>query len=203
MPKYFITAIGTDSGKSLVSAIFTEALEADYWKPIQAGAPHDADFVRPLISNAQTQILPETYCLAMPASPHAAAAAEGVLIDKTTVKLPNNNRSLIVEGAGGLLVPLNDKDFIIDLIAQLELPVVLVANLYLGSINHSLLSYEALALRNIKIAGIVFNGLSNPESERIILHHTGLPVLLRLPAGLEVSAATVKHYAAILKGNLL
>lgn len=194
---YFVTAIGTDSGKTLVSSILCRALEADYWKPIQCGSPKDSDQIRSLMGEAQI-IHPETYDLKMPASPHAASKAEGVEVILEKFILPNTTNSLIVEGAGGLMVPLNEESFVIDLIQYLNVQVILVANLYLGSINHTLLSIEALKARNIPIEGIIFNGESNPESERIILKHSGLRVLLRIDPEPLIDSEVVNKYARLL-----
>lgn len=194
---YFVTATGTDAGKTLVSAILCRALGADYWKPIQCGSPRDSDQISSLLGKEQV-IHPETYDLKMPASPHAASKAEGVEVVLENFTLPKTENSLIIEGAGGLLVPLNDECFVIDLIQYLNVQVILVANLYLGSINHTLLSIEALKARNIHIEGIIFNGESNPESERIILKHSGLRVLLRIEPEPFVNSEVVNKYARLL-----
>lgn len=199
--RYFITAIDTDSGKTLVSAIFCEALKADYWKPVQAGLPRDADTVRKLITNQQTCIHPERYLLNIPASPHASAKADGVHIALGDFKLPDTDNALIIEGAGGCLVPINDNDFVIDLIRVLNTEVILVADLYLGSINHTLLTVEALRQRNIAVKGIVFNGEPNPESERIILKHAEIPCLLRIRKENIIDNTVVLKYADLLKRN--
>jgi dethiobiotin synthetase len=196
---YFITAIGTDSGKTLVSSILCEAFHADYWKPVQSGFPRDSETVEKLISNKETKIHPETYLLKTPVSPHAAAKADGVNISLQSFKMPQCNRALIIEGAGGCLVPLNDKDFMIDLMAHLETEVILVANLYLGSINHTFLSIEALQKRNIKIMGLIFNGEPNPESERIILLHSKLPCLLRIQKEKIIDRSIILKYAEKIK----
>lgn len=198
--KLFITAIGTDSGKTLVSAIFTEALQADYCKPIQAGFPRDTETVMSLVSNSKSAFFSETYLLGSPMSPHAAARIDGVHIEPWLIQLPQSeNPHLVMEGAGGMLVPLNDEDFVIDLPARLGLPVVLVANLYLGSINHTLLSVNELKRRNMDVLGIIFNGHANPESERIILHHSGYRCLLRIPQLPVVDRRVVRQYAALLR----
>lgn len=198
---YFVTAIGTDSGKTLVSAILCEALGADYWKPVQAGRPDDTSVVRSLVSNTKTTFHKETYFLNTPASPHAAAKIDGVVIGLNKFILPDISNDLVIEGAGGCLVPLNDHDFIIDLVGPLNANVILVANLYLGSINHTLLTVEAIKSRGLPIAGLIFNGESNPESERIILHHTSLRCLLRIEREKEINKATIKKYATLLKEN--
>lgn len=191
---YFVTAIDTDSGKTIVSAILCEALQADYWKPIQAGFPRDTETVRALISNTKTKFHNETFLLNMAASPHAAAKAEGITINLNDFKIPETSNSIVIEGAGGCLVPLNDQDFVIDLPTRFNWPVVLVADLYLGSINHTLLTVEALKKRNINVKGIVFNG-SNPESERIILHHTSLPCFLKIQSEDFITPEIVRDYA--------
>ena len=191
---YFVTAIGTDSGKTLVAAILCTALEADYWKPIQAGLPSDSDTVKNLVDSGST-VHPETHIFKTPASPHAAAALENVRIKLEDFIVPKHKKDLIIEGAGGCLVPLNDQDFVIDLATLFQAQVILVSNLYLGSINHSLLSYEALRQRNLKVKGIIFNGPPNVESERIILHHTNLPCLLSVEPEEYINKNTVQKYA--------
>jgi dethiobiotin synthetase len=199
---YFVTAIDTDSGKTLVSAILCEALGADYWKPVQAGLPRDSDTVQSLISNPITKIHPETYLLKTPASPHASAKIDGTQIILKDFILPNSKNHLIIEGAGGCLVPLNEAEFVIDLIQYLKAPVVLVADLYLGSINHTLLTIEALLKRKIPVHGIIFNGQENIESERIIVKHSGLKVLLRISKEKIINKNVVQNYATMLKKSL-
>jgi dethiobiotin synthetase len=196
---YFITGIDTDSGKTLVSAIFCDALEADYWKPVQAGTPKDSDTVKELISNPAIKIHRESFMLNTPASPHAAAKIDGVSIKLSDFTRPDTARDLIIEGAGGCLVPLNENDFVIDLAQHFRAEVILVADLYLGSINHTLLTWRELSYRKLNVKGIVFNGTSNPESERIILHHTKLPCLLRIQQEEKIDKHVVKKYSALLK----
>lgn len=198
---YFVTAIGTDCGKTLASAILCEALEADYWKPVQAGMPRDTDSVREMVSNKKSRFHPERYLLKTPASPHAAARLDGIQISLKSFQLPPTDNTLIIEGAGGCLVPLNDETFVIDLIAELRAPVVLVSNIYLGSINHTLLTLEALEKRGIPIKGLVFNGDKNEESERIILHHAKVDCLLHIKRERVINADVVKSYATLLKEN--
>lgn len=192
---YFITAIGTDSGKTLVSSILVEALKADYWKPVQAGMPTDSETVGSLISNELTKIHPETHLLKIPASPHAAAKFEHLSIQLDDFVLPETDADVIIEGAGGVLVPLNDQDFVIDIAVALETPVILIANLYLGSINHTLLTVDYLKRNEIPVKGIIFNGESNLESERIIEKHSGYKVLLRLPKLGLVNKEVVEYWA--------
>lgn len=191
---YFITGIDTDSGKTLVSAIVCEALKADYWKPIQAGLPKDADTVKSLISNNFTTIHPERYLLKMPASPHAAAKAENITIQLSDFEAPTTN-TLVIEGAGGCLVPINQRDFVIDLAVRFTAQVILVADLYLGSINHTLLTAQLLKQKSVSVLGIVFNGDSNPESESIILHHTGYKMLLHVNREKLITKNIIRSYA--------
>ncbi|HMG90580.1 MAG TPA: dethiobiotin synthase [Chryseolinea sp.] len=200
---YFITGIDTDSGKTLVSAIFCEALDADYWKPVQAGAPRDSDTVSMLVSNPKINIHKEAFFLNTPASPHAAAKLDGISINLSDFIRPTSERDLIIEGAGGCLVPLNETDFVIDLAGHFKAEVVLVADLYLGSINHTLLTWRELSSRRLNVKGIVFNGRSNPESERIILHHTSLPCLLRIDQEEKIDKQVVKKYSTLLKSAWL
>ena len=197
----FVTAIDTDSGKTLVSAILCEALQADYWKPVQAGLPRDSEKVSELVTNSHIVIHRERYQLNMAASPHAAAKADGVEIHSSDFTLPETKRSLIIEGAGGCLVPINDQEFVIDLASRFKAEIILVADLYLGSINHTLLTAEALMRRGLAPMGIIFNGDSNQESERIIRHHTGLEVLLHIAREKEINNQTVTRYAALFNNN--
>ena len=193
---YFVTAIHTDSGKTLVSAILTQALQADYWKPIQAGLPRDTDLVMSLVTNAHSVLHREAYRLQTPASPHAAARAEGMDIRLSDILLPQTrNDNLVMEGAGGVLVPLNDRDFVIDLAEKFGAEIILVSNHYLGSINHTLLTVHELKRRGLKVRGIIFNGPSNPDTEAIVLQHSGYPCLLRILPVEEVSREVVNYYA--------
>jgi dethiobiotin synthetase len=198
---YFVTAIGTDSGKTLASAILCKALGADYWKPVQAGYPTDSETVKSLLADTPSKIHKETYVFKTPASPHAAATLENVGITLNDFKMPGHAKDLVIEGAGGCLVPLNDHDFVIDLAVKFNGEVILVSNLYLGSINHTLLSWEALKKRNLKVKGIIFNGQRNAESERIILHHTGATCLLNIEQEDVIDATIVEKYAKKLKEN--
>ena len=178
--KLFVTGIGTDVGKTIISAILTEALEADYWKPIQAGELEtgDAHTVANLISNNKTIIHPNAYALKTPMSPHAAAAIDGVKIDVKKIIPPKTKKNLVIEGAGGLLVPLNDKETILDLIHP-DYKVIVVSRHYLGSINHTLMTIQLLQQKGFDIA-IIFNGEENKTSERIIQKMTGVSVLGRI-----------------------
>lgn len=199
--RYFVTAIDTDSGKTLVSAILCQALGASYWKPIQAGFPRDTERVQELVSRKDIQFYDEQYLLNTPASPHAAAAIDGVEIRLNSFQVPSHHNDLIIEGAGGCLVPINDHDFVIDLAATFGCDVIVVADLYLGSINHTLLTFSELKRRNLPVKGIIFNGEANPQSERIILKHTGVPCLLRVAREQEVDQNTVKKYSTEFLNN--
>ena len=193
---YFITGIGTDVGKTVVAAILTEALEADYWKPVQAGdlAQSDSIKVKDLISNEKTIIHPEGIKLTSPMSPHVAAEIDNVQISLSDFNIPKTENNIIIEGAGGLMVPLNDKDLIIDLIEKLNVEVVLVSQNYLGSINHTLLSLESLKARNLKVIGIIFNGDENPETEKYILNYSGLKCLGRVKQHVSIDKKVVLSY---------
>ncbi len=199
---YFITAIGTDSGKTLVSAIVTQALQADYWKPIQAGLPRDTETVRQLVQNPVTRFHTEAYLLQNSLSPHAAARREGVEIELAKITLPPTPNTLVIEGAGGVLVPINNQEFVIDIAQTLNADVILVANIYLGSINHTLLTVNELARRGVLVTGIVFNGPSNNDTEQIILKHSGYTKLLHVYPEAEITPAIVNNYAKQLRENL-
>jgi dethiobiotin synthetase len=180
---FFVTGIGTGIGKTIVSAILVEKLKADYWKPIQSGDLDNSDslFVKSLISNKQSKIHPEAYRLNQPFSPHKSAAIDGITIDPENIVLPETNNNLIIEGAGGLMVPLNDRFLMIDLIKKLNVPVILVSQNYLGSINHTILSINALKQYEISIKGIIFNGIEDISSKEFILDYTGVDLLGRIP----------------------
>ena len=180
---YFITGIGTGIGKTIVSAILTEKLKADYWKPIQSGDLETSDslFIKHLISNTQTVIHPESYRLGQPLSPHLSAKLDGIDINLDYIKAPQTNNRLIIEGAGGLMVPLNDKQLILDLIKKLKAKVIVVSQNYLGSINHTLLTLEILKFNHIQVEGILFNGGANAESENYIANYSKVKVLGNIP----------------------
>ena len=204
MKQYFVTGIGTDVGKTVAAAILTEALQADYWKPVQAGGLDftDTDTVMSLVSNPASVFHPEAYRLKMAASPHRAAAAEGIEIDLKSLILPETSNNLIVEGAGGLMVPLNKRYLVLDLVQQLGLEVVLVSRNYLGSINHTLLTAEVLRYRKIPVAGIIFNGEENQSSEDFIIKYTGLRRLPSIRQEADFCKETVAEYAEQFKGYL-
>lgn len=202
--KLFITGIGTDVGKTIASAIITEALEADYWKPIQAGDIENSDThkIKRYVSNKKMSFFENSYALNTPASPHLAAELDGITIDLNNIIVPETQNHLVIEGAGGIFVPINNRDTIVDLI-QPDYKVIVVSRHYLGSINHTLLTIEALQNRNIKVAGIIFNGQENKASESVILFKTGLTFIGRIEEEPYFDQNVIQYYAAIFKENLL
>lgn len=202
--KIFITGIGTDVGKTIAAAIVTEALEADYWKPIQAGDldKSDSHRITALLSNSKTMIHSNSYALQTPASPHLAAAIDGVQIESQKIVEPKTKNHLVIEGAGGILVPLNDSETIADLIRP-DFKVIVVSRHYLGSINHTLLTIELLKSRNINISGIIFNGDRNESSENIILQKTGVPMIGHIDTEPYFDKNVIAEYADTFRDNLL
>ncbi len=202
--KLFITGIGTDVGKTVASAIVTQALEADYWKPVQAGDLELSDTlkVRARVANEKSQFHPNAYALNTPASPHLAAELDGITIDLKKIKEPQTNNHLVIEGAGGILVPLNDTDCIIDLIRP-DYKVIVVSRHYLGSINHTLLTIEALKSRNIPVAGIIFSGDENQATESIILNKTEVKCIGRIDNEPYFDANVIAYYADKFRDNLM
>ena len=189
----FVTGIGTGIGKTIVSAVLTEKLKSDYWKPIQSGDLDDSDTlkVKNLVSNTTSVFHTEAYRLTQPYSPHKSAAIDGITIDLNKIIAPKTNNNLLIEGAGGLMVPLNNEYLMIDLIKQLDVEVILVSQNYLGSINHTLLSVAMLKQYDIKIAGIIFNGKTDENSESYILNYTGLKLVGHLPEFETVDKDTI------------
>lgn len=205
MRRIFVSGIGTEVGKTFCSAIIVEALKADYWKPVQAGELDDLDslWVRDFISNPSSKFHKERYLLSEPMSPHAAARIDGIAMKISDFETPSTENHLIIEGAGGLMVPINDHgDMMIDLIPHLADETILISQNYLGSINHTLLSIELLKSRGIKITGILFNGHPNPETEAIILKTTGVKCLGKIPMADAKIKEFVKDQADKLAPNL-
>ncbi|WP_291114269.1 dethiobiotin synthase [Flavobacterium sp. UBA6135] len=202
--KFFITGIGTDVGKTIASAIITEALQADYWKPIQAGELDfsDKDKVKSLLSNSKSEIYDNNYALHTPASPHYAAVIDGITIDIKNIQAPQTKNHLVIEGAGGIFVPINQRETIMDLI-QPDYKVIVVSRHYLGSINHTLLTIEALQNRKINIGGILFSGNENQGTESIILSKTGIPFLGRIDNEPYFDQNVISYYAEKFKENLI
>ena len=184
MNGFFVTGTDTDVGKTVVSAWLLAHLDACYWKPVQAGAEPetDSETVRRIANLAEDRILPEAYLLREPIAPHEAARRSGIAIDMARLAPPPiTNRLLVVEGAGGLLVPLNDEAYVIDLATVLHLPVILVARSTLGTINHTLLSLEALRRRGVPIAGVVVNGPETSHNRAAIEHYGQVRVIAEIP----------------------
>jgi dethiobiotin synthetase len=181
--RIIVTGTDTGIGKTVFSAALAGALDGFYWKPIQAGLDDETDSqtVLRLSGLAAERVLPEAYRLRTPASPHLAAERDGVTIDHEALLVPETERPLVVEGAGGLLVPLTRNVTYLDLMARWRVPVVLCARTALGTINHSLLSIEALRARGVAMLGIAFIGEENVESERIIVEMGKVRRLGRLP----------------------
>ena len=202
--KLFITGISTDVGKTIASAIIVEALQADYWKPIQAGDLDNSDShkIKRYISNDKTVIYENSYKLNTPASPHLAAELDGITIDLKQIKEPKTQNHLVIEGAGGLFVPINDTDCVIDLI-QKDYKGIVVSRHYLGSINHTLLTIEALKNKKINIAGIIFSGEENKSSESIILNKTGVKCIGRIEQEPYFDQNVIREYADLFRENLL
>jgi len=202
MAKIFITGIGTEVGKTITSAIVTEALNADYFKPVQAGDLEfsDTDKVKQLISNSTSKFYENSYALKTPMSPHAAAEIESITIDLKQIIVPQTENHLVIEGAGGLLVPLNNEQTIYDII-QPDQKVILVSRHYLGSINHTLLSLQLLKQKDLDVA-IIFSGEATPTTESIITKMTGIPVIGRIEEEKEFDKEVIKKYANLFKGSL-
>lgn len=207
--KLFITGIGTDVGKTVASAIITQALEADYWKPIQAGdlSNSDSHKIEKLVCHTErsrgvkSQIFENAYALKTPASPHLAAQLDNITIDLNKIIEPSTDNHLVIEGAGGILVPLNDHDCIIDLIKP-DYKVIIVSRHYLGSINHTLLTFEALKSRKIEVAGIIFSGDENKATEEIILSKTKAKCIGRIENEPYFDENVVAYYADLFRENL-
>jgi dethiobiotin synthetase len=201
MKPLFISGIGTGIGKTLIAAVITEALQADYWKPVQAGydSETDSNRIRSMISNPQSRIHPETYKLKLAASPHIAAREENIRIELSRIKQDlrqiHSDRPLLIEGAGGLLVPLNETEFVIDLVKALDARLILVSRHYLGSINHSLLTAAACKAAGVEVAGWVFNDNYLDYSAEIV-RWSGYPAIFSLPNLDRIDPATISQLAA-------
>ncbi|MGB5646624.1 dethiobiotin synthase [Muriicola sp.] len=203
MKRIFVTGISTEVGKTMASAMIVEALEADYWKPIQAGDLEHTDShkIAELISNKRTVIHKNSYALNTPMSPHAAANIDGISIQLKNIREPETNNHLVIEGAGGLLVPLNEKNTILDLIKP-NYKVVVVSRHYLGSINHSLLTIGWLQDKGYEVS-VLFSGDKHPSTEEIILSKTGIQSIGRIEEEQKFDRALIRKYASQFKENLL
>ncbi len=192
--KYFVTGIGTNVGKTLVSAILCEALKADYWKPVQCGNldSSDSDFIR---KNTSASVFDEAYELELPASPHLAALQENVTIELNEINLPETENNLIVEGAGGMLVPLNEKNLVIDIASKLDLKLIIVSAFYLGSINHTLLTLEVAKQMNLPIEWLIFSGEKDNSTE-VIIHRFHPEIKIAFVPQLKMIDKNSIHQAA-------
>lgn len=201
----FVSGTGTGIGKTLVSAILTEAMHADYWKPVQAGYATitDSDWVRSVITNKKSVIHPEAYKLKLAASPHIGAKEENIVISlqKIVDSLPQSDNDLIIEGAGGLMVPLNDHEFVADLVKLLNVPVILVSRNTLGSINFSLLTALVCKQKNISVMGWIFND-NYLNYEHDIVRWTGIPDLASIPSADYADSNFVAEQARLLKKQM-
>ena len=202
--KLFITGISTDVGKTITSAIVVEALEADYWKPVQAGDLDNSDShkVKSKISNSKSRFYPNSYQLNTPASPHLAAEIDGITIDLKNIQEPKTDNHLVIEGAGGIFVPLNEEHSIIDLI-QPDYKVIVVSRHYLGSINHTLLTIEAILNRGFEVTGIIFSGSENKATESLILNKTKVKFIGRIDEEPYFDQNVIREYADLFRDNLL
>lgn len=209
METIFITGIGTDVGKTIAAVIVAKALQADYWKPVQAGfeGGTDSEFVRSMLPDTHHLVHPETYRLALPASPHIAARDEGKWIDLDAImfqysQLLNVSTRLVIEGAGGLFVPLNEKEHVIDLICRLKAKVVLVSRNYLGSINHSLLTAAVCRQRGLDVLGWIFNDEFMHYQDEVSAW-SGYPIIAQVPKLAEVTSQALQQQAVSIRDKLL
>ena len=193
--RFFVAGTDTDVGKTFVSAVLMVGLKTAYWKPIQCGLAEitDTKWVRNVTGLPDAHFLPETYKLSKPISPHASAQSDGIQIALESFCLPADDQfpSLIVEGAGGVMVPLNERHYMVDLMKQLALPVILVARSTLGTINHTLLSLEKLRQKNIEVLGVVMNGPGNEINKTAIETYGKTPVIAEVEMLSDVNPKTL------------
>ncbi|MBA3957905.1 MAG: dethiobiotin synthase [Parachlamydiaceae bacterium] len=201
MKNIVVAGIGTDVGKTIVSAIIVSALQADYWKPIQCGPDSDAKKIKQLTAGLHLTIHPSTYNFRAAVSPHHAAALENSSIP-SYIPPPITSRPLVIESVGGICVPLNSTCLSIDFLSTQQASWILVSKHYLGSINHTLLTAAYLKSRNILVHSLIFNGETVPESEQAILQFTGLTCSGRLQQETNINRSTIQRYAALWKPQL-
>ncbi|MCH4543373.1 ATP-dependent dethiobiotin synthetase BioD [Ochrobactrum sp. POC9] len=192
---FIVTGTDTNIGKTVFSAALADALNAYYWKPVQSGLEEatDSETVVQLARLSPLKIIPETWRLKTPASPHLSAQIDGVEIDTDALEVPSVDAPLVIEGAGGLHVPLTRRTTFVDVFARWRKPVILCAGTGLGTINHTLLSLEALDRRNIPVLGIAFIGEPQPDTEEIIPQLSDVPRLGRLPHLARLDPDTLRH----------
>lgn len=196
----FITGIGTDVGKTVASAVITKALEADYWKPAQCGDLDNSDSIK-IARLTGLNTLSETFRLKAPMSPHAAAELEGVELSINQIELPKSDKPIIVEGAGGVMVPFNSKETYLDLMVKLNLPVVLVTRHYLGSINHTILSWKVLKEAGLNLVALVISGKAHESTESYFATQMDVP-FIRISELEEVNSEKVAAEAARLRSQI-
>ena len=199
-----ILGIHTGIGKTIAAAVLAQAIGADYWKPVQAGiAERDALTVKDLLTDGDKRVHDEAVVLSQPLSPHAAAVIDDVEVDHTKFRWPDTSKTLLVETAGGILSPMSGSSTMADFVAYYDMPAILVAQNYLGSINHTLLSIEVLKSRGIRLLGIVMNGVANASSETFITHYSQTPVIARIPHFDKLDKESVSACALQIKESLL
>lgn len=199
MSRIIVTGIGTDVGKTVVCAILTHMLQAAYWKPIQCGDEETSDThtIKRLIDPSKNAIFPPAYSLTTPVAPHQAARMQGLTIDPNSIVPPSTTKHLIIETCGGILVPLTPKTLTLDLFIKWEALWIIVSQHYLGSINHTLLTFEALKQRKAAILGVIFNGEPNLDTETAILEFTQMAMLGRLLPEKEICSKTLQKYGTL------
>ena len=195
-PRLFVTGTDTDIGKTVVSAVLVAGLRGHYWKPVQSGIieSSDTEWVRKKTGLPESHFYPETYRLQQPLSPHAAAALDGIKISLDRFEIPETleTETLIIEGAGGIMVPLNDRHFMLDLMKRLDIPVLLVATSELGTINHTLLSLEQMRRNGIDILGVVINGLKNSGNRQAIEQYGDVTILAEIEPLPEITPQSLE-----------
>lgn len=199
MKSIIVAGIGTEVGKTVVSAILTLLFNADYWKPIECGEESDTATLKTWLDTTKHHIYAPAYSLKAPLSPHHAARLENITISLESIWPPQTERFLIIEGVGGIFVPLNDHQTSLELFKTWNCSWVVVSKHYLGSINHTLLTIEALRQQKLSIAGIVFNGEPNEDSEKVILNLSQIPCLGRLFPEPHLHPKTLQKYASLWK----
>jgi dethiobiotin synthetase len=199
-----IVGIHTGIGKTIASAVIAEALGADYWKPVQAGDLENTDTIQvaKLLSNGMARVHPEAHKLTEAMSPHAAAYMDKVEIDYNLFPFPKTERILVVETAGGLHSPMTGNATMADFVQHYDLPVILISNNYLGSINHTLMSVEVMKARGIKLLGIIMNGEPNNSSESFIQEYSGLPIIAHIPRFDSLTHENITQQALIIQTAL-
>lgn len=193
MNNIIVTGIGTSVGKTVVSGILVNALKGEYWKPVQCGPKHDREFIHKW--NPSARIHPSCYSLNAPLSPHHAARLEGIRLDFKELQLPQSSGPLIIESAGGILVPFSLEACFLDYFKQWQALWIVVSRHYLGSINHTLMTLEILQQKGVENIALIFNGLQNPDSEQAILSYSKVPCMGRILPERYFGKKTIQRYA--------